>query len=208
MQPCRASLCESLHPREPQMPHPTCLDDETRDAPFRVACDIDDVAAATREAILIRGFERTQPPVVRIHDELSLLDLPRLRRLHLVAPVVPGILDELRRRERDRVGTREGDRLARRANDHARRHGAVSLEMQLRVVPRAVAAATEGHDATALTSAGGEERVANESRPTHFTSLDITPDAGEGAQICRRDVSARSARERYSPRGGAVGLHT
>src|SRR3954470_9222877 len=203
-----ASLSESLHPREPEMPHATRLDDEARDASLRVASDIDDIAAAAREAILVRRFERAEPPVARIHDELSLLDLPRLRRLYLVAPIVPRVLGELRCGERDGVGTREGDCLARRADDHARRHGAVSLEMQLRVVPRAVAAATEGHDATALTSAGGEERVANESRPTHLTSLDITPDPGERAQVCRRNVSARSARERHGPRGCAVGLHT
>src|SRR3954462_6319059 len=111
------------------MPNATSFNNEAGDAALRVARDVDNVAAAAREAILVRGFERTQPPVARIHDELSLLDLPRLRRLHLVAPVVPGIFGELRRRERDGIGTRERDRLARRADDHARRHGAVSLEM-------------------------------------------------------------------------------
>src|SRR3954464_10619672 len=79
--------------------------------------------------------------------------------------------------------------------------------MQLGVVPRAVAAATKGHDATALASARGEEGVANESRPTHLTSLDITPDPGEGAQVCRGDVSTWRARERHAPRSRAVGLH-
>ena len=92
---------------------------------LRVALDIDHTAAA-REAVLVRRLEHAEAPVVHVEHELLFLDLPRVRRVHLVASVIARVLSELRRRECDGVGARVRHCLRRRAHNHARRGCGVS----------------------------------------------------------------------------------
>ena len=80
------------------MPNAPCLDDEATDAPFRVTLHVDHAAAA-REAVLVARLEHAEAPIARVHGELPLLDLPRMRRVDLVASVVACVLGEIRGRK-------------------------------------------------------------------------------------------------------------
>src|SRR2546423_4244581 len=148
------------------MPNAPRLEHEASDAPLRVTHHVDHGAAA-REAVLVRGLEHAQTPVVHVEDELPLLDLPGVRRIYLVAPVIARVLGELRRCECGGVGARVGHRLRCRADDHARRAGRVSLEAHLASRSDTETAAVEGHVPCVLDA---DARVTLDSRAPQLTA--------------------------------------
>src|SRR5689334_19687968 len=141
-----------LHPREAKVPNAPGLDLESRDPPLRVALHVDHVAAA-REAVLVTRLEHAEAPVVRVDGEMVLFDLPRVRRLHLVAAIVARVLGELRRRDNGRVRAREHHRFPGCADDHARRCRGVALEVQLGPGLGAEAAAVQWNESRAFAAA-------------------------------------------------------
>src|SRR5688572_12730054 len=150
-------LPTSLHPRESKVPDATSLDNETGNAPPRVTLRVDHTATAG-EAVLVGGLEHADAPIVRVQHELPLLDLPRMRRVDLVTPVVAGVLRQLCGRELGGISARERHFFSRRANDHVGR--GVALEADLGARAHSEAAAFERLHPRTLTR-DGEQRVAH-----------------------------------------------